>query len=152
MSAGIAYRLNLADETRIAGHLKACDAEFVPRLSTRVQITDYAMKIVANATRFEAWADDTLIGLVAAYCNDLETHIAHITSVSVCRDWKGKGIAGELMTLCIAHAAASGMKRITLEVGDKNAAAIGLYAKYGFVAAGGETDMMTMSLDLKNGE
>jgi ribosomal protein S18 acetylase RimI-like enzyme len=148
MSSGIVYRLNHASEAEIVGHLTACDAAFVPPLSARIQIADYAKKLAAKATRFEAWSGDTLVGLVAAYCNDLEGRIAYITSVSICRDWTGKGIAAALMQQCIEHTAKSGMKRIALEVAANNSAAIRLYTKFGFTSGRKDADMMDMSLEM----
>ena len=97
MSAAIEYRLNMASAAQIAEHLLRCDADFVPPLSGRVEIRDYAQKIASKATRFEAWSGGTLVGLVAAYCNDRDKRIAFITSVSVLREWTGKGIAARLM-------------------------------------------------------
>jgi ribosomal protein S18 acetylase RimI-like enzyme len=152
MTGAIHYTLNHASEAEIAGHLAACDEAFIPPLSTRTPIADYAKKLVAKAVRFEAWSGDTLVGLVAAYCNDLEGHIAYITSVSICRDWTGKGIAAALMQQCIEHAAKSGMKRIALEVAANNVAAVALYAKFGFVAGGEKAGMIKMSLEFRNGE
>jgi ribosomal protein S18 acetylase RimI-like enzyme len=151
MSSGIVYRLNHASETELARHLNACDADFVPHLSSRVQIVDYAKKLAAKATRFEAWSGDRLVGLVAAYCNDVETRIGHITSVSVCGDWTGKGIAAALMHQCVEHAEKSGMNRINLEVAGNNVAAVALYTKFGFVAGGEKAGMIKMSLELRNG-
>ena len=79
----VEYLLNKASELEIAKHLLHCDADFIPPLSNRIDINKYAQKIASRATRFEAWSDSTLVGLVAAYCNDQENHIAYITSVSV---------------------------------------------------------------------
>ena len=83
MSAAVKYQSNKASEVEIAEHLSRCDADFVPLLSSRVEIKNYAKKIINKATRFEAWSGDTLLGLVAAYYNDQEKRIAYITSISV---------------------------------------------------------------------
>lgn len=91
MSKSIEYCLNKASESEIAGHLKQCDADFVPPLSSRVEIKDYAQKIANKATRFEAWSDGTMVGLVAAYYNDHENRLVYITSVSVLHhEWSKK--------------------------------------------------------------
>ena len=90
MQAAVDYLSNKASEAEIAEHLSRCDADFVPPLSGRVEINDYAKKIASKATRFEAWSGGTLVGLVAAYCNDQEKHIAYITSVSVLRNGRAK--------------------------------------------------------------
>ena len=72
----IAFRSSKATEAQIAEHLARCDADFVPPLSGRVEINDYAKKISIKAKRFEAWSGDILVGLVAAYCNHHEKRIA----------------------------------------------------------------------------
>lgn len=148
----VEYRLNVATSDEIAKHLRKSDADFVPPLSERVEISDYANKIVSKATRFEAWSAGTLIGLVAAYNNDMEARIAHITSVSVIRERMGKGIASRLMVQCIEHAKSCGMRLISLEVAKSNAPAIKLYEKYGFIANDAKTPMARMELHLNDEE
>lgn len=152
MSVAVEYLTNKASVAEIADHLLRCDTDFVPPLSGHVEIIDYAKKIADLAMRFEAWADSTLIGLVAAYCNHQESRIAYITSVSVLRAWMGKGIAARLMGRCIEHAKASGMQQIGLEVSGENASAIKLYAKSGFVIGKERMPFVTMNLCLKSRE
>jgi ribosomal protein S18 acetylase RimI-like enzyme len=152
MSAKIEFQSNKATETEIAKHLLHCDADFVPPLSNRVKINDYAKKIASKATRFEAWSGDTLIGLVATYCNDQENRIAYITSVSVLREWTSKGVAARLLEQCLEHAKASGMRQISLEVAKNNTLAIKLYEKSGFVASKLNTPFISMNLYFENGE
>jgi ribosomal protein S18 acetylase RimI-like enzyme len=152
MSAGIEYLSNRATHAEISEHLSRCDADLVSPLSGRVEIKNYAKKITSKATRFEAWSGGTLIGLVAAYCNDQETHIAYITSVSVLREWMGKGVSSHLMNQCIEHAKVSGMRQISLEVARGNTPAIRLYEKNGFAAGKENAPFVSMDLYLKNGE
>jgi len=148
MSFAVDYRTNSASTAQIVEHLMCCDTDFVPPLSERVEIANYAGKIVSKAARFEAWSSGTLIGLVAAYCNDLGRHIAHITSVSVVKEWTGKGIAARLIAHCIAHAKAAGMHQIGLEVAVANVPAINLYKKSGFVSSGLDKPLDLMTLNL----
>jgi len=152
MNASVKYSLNRASEQEIAKHLLHCDMYFLPPLSARVEIKDYAKKIQGNATRFEAWLDGRLVGLVAAYCNDQKNFITYITSVSVLRETTGKGIAACLMKRCIEHAKSLGMKQICLEVACDNAAAIGLYKKLNFILEKANEPLVSMNLYLKNGD
>ena len=133
MSVAVEYFSNKASEPEIVEHLRACNSDFVPPLSGRVEINDYAKKIASKATRFEAWQGGTLIGLVAAYCNDEERRIAYITSVSVQNEWSGRGIAAQLMEHCIKYLKEVKFDRIELEVSRENARAISLYEKKGFI-------------------
>lgn len=133
MTESVVFCLNKAAETEIANHLSLCDADFVPPLSDRVEVGNYAHKIADNATRFEAWVGGTLVGLVAVYCNDCERRVAYITSVSVLRGWQGRGIALRLLEQCIGYGKEQGFERMELEVDNENASAIKLYGKQGFV-------------------
>jgi len=152
MSKAVEYLLNRASIIEIAEHLSCCDADFVPPLGARVEIKNYAKKIVSNATRFEAWLDGTLIGLVAAYDNDQENRITYITSVSVLRAWMGNGIGACLVNKCIEHAVASGMRQISLEVASGNESAIRLYEKNGFIMGKANALFVSMNLYLESGE
>lgn len=152
MSAAVEFLLNKASAAQIADHLNCCDAEFVPPLSCRVAISDYARKIVSNATRFEAWSNGILVGLVAAYCNNPESRIAYITNVSVLKEWAGRGIAASLMSHCIKHAKAMYLRQINLEVAIANVLAIKLYEKSGFVAEKATDAFAIMNLYLKGEE
>ena len=152
MSVVVEYLLNKASEVEIAKHLFCCDANFVPPLRGRVDINDYAKKIVSKATRFEAWSGEKLVGLVAVYSNDQEKRVAYITSVSVLQEWMRKGIAAKLVSQCIEHVSALGMSQISLEVAHDNEYAIRLYKKNKFVASLAHAQILSMSICLKSGE
>lgn len=145
-AAPVEYSLNKASEAAIAEHLERCDSDFIPPLSTRVDLCDYAKKIASSATRFEAWSGGALIGLVAAYCNDPEKRRAYITSVSVLKGWMGKGVAARLVEQCSAYAGGIGMRQVSLEVACDNMNAIRLYQKAGFVAGQVKGTFVTMDL------
>jgi len=148
MNEVVEYLSGTASEVQIIEHLSCCDANFVPPLSGRIDINDYAKKIAGKAMRFEAWSGGTLVGLVAAYCNDHEKRIAYITSVSVLKAWTGKGIAVQLMNYCIEHSKMLGMREIVLEVAQDNRPAIRLYERSGFVAGNMNPPFITMNLYL----
>ena len=152
MSAAVEYLSSKASAEQVAEHLLHCDADFVPPLSGRVEINDYARRITSKAIRFEAWSGDTLVGLLAVYCNDQVKRIAYITTVSVLRAWTSNGIATHLMGQCIEHVKASGMRQISLDVANDNAPAIKLYEKNGFAVGKASTPFVSMSLNLDSGE
>ena len=148
MSGPVEFCLNKATEAEIAEHLLCCDADFVPPLSGRVEINSYAHKITDKATRFEAWADGILVGLMAAYCNDSERCTAYITSISVLHEWQGKGIAAQLMERCIKYLKELGFERIELEVDSGNVGAVRLYEKMSFMTNGVNGRAAIMRLDI----
>ena len=149
MSNQIIYSVNRASEAIILLHLQACDSAFIPPLGARVELHAYARKIAIRAVRFEAWAEDLLIGLVATYCRDnQDDHVAFITSVSMLDAWKGIGIARELLCQCALYAEAQGFQELRLEVGSNNFAAIQLYLKSGYVVDATIGEFIWMSLKL----
>jgi len=148
MNCALEFCINRASATQIATHLRTCDVSFVPPLSGRVAIDDYAYKIANRAMRFEAWANGDLVGLVATYCNDSEGHVAFITNVSVLPEWHGKGVASQLVERCIGQASEHSFACIELEVAQWNVAAIRLYEKHGFstVRINGESAIMQLAI------
>lgn len=140
------YCIGQASEQEIAGHLQLCDANFIPPLSTRVNLQQYAAKLAEHAVRFEAWADGGLAGLLAAYCNDQDSSLAFITNVSVLGQWQQQGIANELVRQCVHYVKTAAMRGIRLEVEKTNTQAINLYLKHGFRAEDSEGQYMNMVL------
>lgn len=141
--------LGCASATEIAEHLLLCDSAFVPRLSSRTDITRYAHKISRNAQCFEAWAEGALVGLVAAYCDNRETETAFITNVSVLPNWQGTGVATQLMSRCCQQVHEAGFRKIELQVNQGNKIAISFYGKHGFVAVSKENGTLNMILDFE---
>ena len=83
----ITYTNEFSQENIIFDHLSNCENNFIPPLSTLVELKAYAKKIAIKAECFEAWAEGELVGLVAAYCNDYQKKVAYIKSVSVLAEW-----------------------------------------------------------------
>ena len=147
MSSSVEYSVNTAGLGVIAEHLSRCDPFFVPSLSGRVEIADYAEKIETRAMRFEAWSGGKLVGMLAAYFNVPAEPYGFITSVSVLSDWTGRGIAACMLEQCIQLARTLGLQGVQLEVGCDNLPAIRLYSKVGFVAAGKCPPITKMLID-----
>ena len=140
-----------ADAAAIEWHLRECDMRFEPHLSSRVFLPDYAQKLSTLADCFEAWESDRLIGLVAAYLRNSKTPEGYISSVSICGDFEGKGIASRLMQDCFDAAVAKGLTILVLEVAQNDQHACGFYRKHGFQPiGGGKSGFLKMSLQLKN--
>jgi len=148
MNISIEFRLNKASKAQVVEHLRVCDADFIPSLSQRVKIEEYAEKIEQNAMKFEAWSNNKLTGLVAAYFNGKDKQCGFITSVSVLKEWVGKGIASQLIKQCIKQAEICGMKQLTLEVATNNHSAIRLYEKNNFIVSKVDMEVATMNLNL----
>lgn len=133
MSSSVEYSEGRASEAEVAAHLWKCDQSFVPALSLRVNVCEYARKITDQTVRIEAWSGQELVGLLSVYCNDRVRGAAFITNVSVLPQWQARGIASNLMRRCIDHVSGMGFRLIELEVAKSNITAAALYEKHGFV-------------------
>jgi ribosomal protein S18 acetylase RimI-like enzyme len=149
MTDSVELRFNEATAIEIADHLALSDDTFVPRLSERVEISDYARKIAGRAERFEAWANGTLVGLVAAYCNDTDARTAWITSVSVIPAYRNQGLASRLLVECVEFAKLRHFHGISLEVDRENQRAVDLYSAKGFTVASVTGRTIRMHLDTR---
>ena len=146
----IHYKIKIADEEAIRSHLELCDEGFSPPLSQKVNIKEYAKKIFERAVTFEAWKNNLVAGLIAAYFSDTASRKAFITNVSVIKKCLGQGIASELMKMCIHYAKQNDFDEIALEVGKNNNTAIALYEKFGFSVEGNMGDNLKMKLKITN--
>jgi ribosomal protein S18 acetylase RimI-like enzyme len=143
----VEYYFNRAIESEIEEHLKLCENNFIPPLSERVNLHRYAKKISDKAVRFEAWEENILIALIAAYCDDNENRSVFITSVSVLKEMQGKGLASKLMKQFIKHIKAHGFKQAILQVSKKNVDAIRFYGKHSFIISKMEEKTALMHLN-----
>ena len=133
----------------ILRHLIACDRGFVPPLSERVAIPEYARRLADTAARFEAWSGGELVGLVAAYCNAPDRQDAFISNVSVLPDWRKQGVAGRLVRDCIAFIGTAGFAQILLEVDANAVGAVRLYENTGFKQMRAQDSSLRMCLKLR---
>lgn len=146
----VIYTINHGKVDEILIHLKACDNTFIPPLSKRIDLLAYTEKLVRNATNFEAWNDQNqIIGLVSVYMNDVNLKAAFITSVSVCTEYIGIGIAKKLMTKCLKETKQKGFAQLQLEVNALSTPAIKLYSAFGFDITEINKEMIKMNLKLK---
>jgi ribosomal protein S18 acetylase RimI-like enzyme len=132
VNADVSIDSNRASVAAIRSHLADCDAGFVPRLSSRVDLDAYARKIADHAERIEAWSSGRLIGLIAVYCNDAASGHAYVTSMSVLPSHQGLGIASGLLQRCLEHVRQCGFQCVDLELDARNLAAGRLYRRHGF--------------------
>ena len=144
----IKYTSKKANKNEILNHLLLCNSQFIPELSSRVNIEEYSTKIQNNATTFEAWDKDQLIGLIAIYFND-EIKNSFITNVSVLKTHGYLGIASKLIDACIKFAKRCGFFEIKLEVNKDNLNAINFYKKHNFIEIDKVHETLTMKLDIK---
>jgi len=148
----IQYKLNTASSEQIAQHLWACSPNFIPALSEKVNIEEYAQKLAQRAVNFEAWDGEVLAGMVSAYLNDPARRAGFITNVSTVGGYSGQGIGSTLLRQCIERAQEQGFLSIGLEVNKQSLGAVRLYQKLGFVAVGDTETMLKMNLTLRDSD
>jgi len=144
----VTYKVKTAEEGRIYSFLKECNDSFCPKLDTRTDIIEYSKKIFNNAVTFEAWSENDLVGLVAAYFNNTDDRSGYVTIVAISKDYLRQGIATDLMNMCINHAERSGTKEIKLEVYKTNLPAISVYNRFGFKKYTNAEDQILMKLEV----
>jgi len=125
------FKVNACTEKDIRSHLSRCNHQFNPPLSDRVDIGEYSKKLRLNALTFEAWNNESLVGMVAAYI-DTRDHSCFITNTSVLAEFSGRGVAARLLAACLEHAHAANIETVSLEVSKDSQPAICLYRKFGF--------------------
>lgn len=144
----IEYKTSSLDIAALLQHFEYCDSFYVPRLSERINLVDYAQKITVNACTFEAWEGEGLLGVVSAYLN--RTPYGFITDVSVKPESKGKGIAKNLVRNCIDAAQNEyGLCGLKLEVYLENRQALNLYKTLGFIVHSKRDQVLEMILNFR---
>ena len=89
-STEIIYTIDKSSVQDILIHLRECNNDFIPPLSDKVDLKEYAKKLFEKSNKIEAWHNNTLIGLIAAYFNDSINKIGFITNVSLIKNFIGK--------------------------------------------------------------
>ena len=149
-NSNIQYSINRTTLLQIIEHLTACDSGFIPALSTQVKLDQYSQKILENATRFEAFSNNQLVGLMACYFNDYKKQIGFITNVSVMSAFNGKGIAKNLLSRLLEFAAKNNFYAINLEVNKLNLPALSLYKSFGFTLTNEKHSVLEMTIQISN--
>lgn len=87
---------------------------------------------------FVAEADGQLIGVLNVHCGKRRAVRHEATfGISVCQEWRGRGVGTALMSALLAWARNTvWVRRVQLQVFARNTVAIRLYEKFGFQAEG----------------
>lgn len=128
---GLILKQNVATLSQIQELLSESDQDFVPRLSSQVEIHTYARKLIEKATRIEGWRNQSLAGFVAFYIlRNLRK--GFVSSVCIHPAQRGGGIAKILLENAEGIMALEGVRSVELEVGASNVAATALYESAGY--------------------
>jgi ribosomal protein S18 acetylase RimI-like enzyme len=109
---------------------------------------------------FVATTGGTLAGYAQLVVPASQPGTAVLSRIYIDADWRGKGLAKNLLDTVVAECAARGVQHLQLTVYEKNARAIAFYTKVGFVVTGSTTFTVgddvqkdvVMELDLSVGQ
>lgn len=146
----IDYKIKKALQRDLYLHLEMCDHLFVPSLSNKVNLHDYAQKLYEKSQTFEAWHKKELVGIIAVYFNDNQSKKGYITNVSILENYMNKSIASQLIKMTKEYARNNDFTKILLEVQSKNYNAIALYKKHHFEIEREEEEALFMEFRIKN--
>ena len=137
----IRFAKNNSSYLDIKGHLERCDKDFVPFLSSYININQYAKKLLKKAIRYEMYIDSDLIGLAAVY---IDANIAFVTNFSIENSYFGKGFSRQLMSECILDLSGK-VNLVELDVFEENVRALYFYEKLSFVAKRRKDNIITLA-------
>ena len=118
------------DVDKIFIFLVHINSAYNPPLDAKVDLRQYAEKILNNAILLVDVVGEDIVGMVVLYCNDENTKKAYIPLVGVLPVYQHRGIASRLMKGAIAFVREQGYKLIGIH--SNNMVAVHLYSKLGF--------------------
>jgi len=93
--------------------------------------------VLASDAAFGDVAADTKSARLRGFIlSRLAADEAEILTIAVERSWRRHGLGRALLARNMSRAAGAGARHMFLEVDEENAAAVGLYARFGFLTVG----------------
>lgn len=121
--------------------LQEVDGLFPVPLTRKVDLGEYANKLLSFATLVPAFENGVLSGLVAGYTDNLsEAGRAYIALVCVRSEFQRRGIARKLVEAFLDICRRKGLSAVHLYTDRSNANAICMYEAMGFVRIGDHLD------------
>lgn len=135
--------------SEIYNYLSENDLIFIPPLSTRIDVQNFAVKLNKYAVHFCAFEKERLVGFTGCYFNNPGREFGFISSSSVMKEFQGRGVAKALLAKTIEFGINNGFKQIKLQVNITNLSAVRLYSEAGFIEVSRKNDLSEMTLNLK---
>lgn len=121
---------SLICQEQIISFIKLVDIDFIPPLSSRVDICSWVKKFFPLVQIVWAKSDNDLKGLMVFYNNNILERKAYVSYIAVTSDCRGQGIASKLLDISFNICRKSQMNLIGIET--NNPEALRLYIKLGF--------------------
>lgn len=103
--------------------------EFAEPLDSRINISDYAEKLLRNGYVFAAVHKNEILGIIGGYANNFENLQAYESILVTDRILRGSGAAKTLFQMQKAYCQEQGMRTIYFTTNRSNTAAIKFYEK-----------------------
>ena len=120
------------EEGKLVKFLRCIDNQLVTPLSARVEITEFAKKVLNKGIVYAIEQDNEIVSAIIFYANDVVEKRGYVTLLGTLPEYQGKGHAGKLLKAMERKARFEGMKKIFLDTDISNTKAVALYSKYGF--------------------
>ena len=117
----------------VVDYLNKIEKDFPIPLSERVNIHEYAKKVLNKGVVLGIEYAGCLVSASLFYCNDTKHKIAYLTLLGTLCGYHGLGYAQDLLEATIEFCKKMKMDYLCLDVDIKNTKAISLYSKYGFM-------------------
>ena len=128
-------------EKRIEAFLNEIDSIIIPKLSLRVNISDYSKKLAEKAETLFVVENNCDIASCSIYCN---TETAFISSLAVKKEFFRQQVGTILLNEVKRYVQIKGCSKMQLEVSAQNDTAFGFYKKNGFILVKEENGWKTM--------
>ncbi len=125
------YQPHEYDDEKMYLFLKETDDYFIPALSARVNLKEWAKKISSNAVVFELVVDNSIIGIGATYYNDAPA-FSFGTFVCVKKEYQKEMYGVDLIQRMIDYAKENGSAGFKCEVRKSNKPLVKFYKLLGF--------------------
>jgi ribosomal protein S18 acetylase RimI-like enzyme len=121
--------------------IKELDNEFIPTLSSKVNLATWVKKIYEKSTIISAINTETnsLIGALSFYCNDQKTKRSYIPFLGVIKAYRKQGLLTKMFAICFKYLRKNEFKYIQTQTWNGSLAG-GIYKKLGFVEVGTAND------------
>lgn len=132
----VTYQPGMVDYRVFLKFLEETDDLLEPRLSTRVDLTEYAKKVTKNATMFVAKKGEEWIGVEAVYFNPYPD-FSYTTHLSVRKEYQSNSTVGmDLMLRQRKYLKNNKTKGLRFAIRKSNAALLNYHLKTGGVITG----------------
>ena len=99
---------------QIYDFIKKVEKDFPTPISAKTDLMEYAKKLYSNATLCTAEDNGKIVAMAAGYTENTVNNVAYITMVASLPEYRGKGLAKQLVTEFIDRAKSKRLKAVHL--------------------------------------